>query len=129
MATQRDVRRIAMSLPETVEAGEGFAFSVPSGGKQKGFAWVWQERVEPKKPRIPNPEVVVLRVADQHEKDALLASDEEAIFAEPHYNGFPAILVRLAEIEEDVLNELITDAWRCQAPRVLVAEFDERNGQ
>jgi len=45
---------------------------------------------------------------------------------EPHYNGFPAVLVRLPEIEVEELEELILDAWRCQAPRALVEEaFDE----
>ena len=45
MATQADVRRIALSLPAVEEASVGFAFSVPSKGKLKGFVWVWMERV------------------------------------------------------------------------------------
>src|SRR5262245_20900856 len=129
MATQEDVRRIAMSLPETVQAEEGFAFSVLNRGKQKGFAWVWMERIQPKKPRVPNPEVIALRVADETEKEMLLGSDEEKFFTEPHYNGYPAILVRLPAIEVSELAELITDAWRCQAPHSLVTEFDEREEQ
>jgi hypothetical protein len=56
----------------------------------------------------------------------LLASDEEKVFTEPHYNGFPAVLVRLAAVEVDELEELITDAWRCQAPKALVEELDQR---
>jgi hypothetical protein len=50
----------------------------------------------------------------------LLAADAGKFFTEPHYNGFPAVLVRLAAVGEDELRELITDAWRCQAPRDLV---------
>ena len=50
MATQADVRRIALSLPETEEAPNHFAFSVRNKGKLKGFVWVWMERVTPKKP-------------------------------------------------------------------------------
>ena len=45
----------------------------------------------------------------------LLGSDPVKFFTEPHYNGFPAVLVRLPEVGEDELRELITDAWRCQA--------------
>jgi hypothetical protein len=56
----------------------------------------------------------------------LLASDEDKFFTEPHYNGFPAVLVRLPAIEPDELEELIIDAWRCQAPRAVVKEFDIR---
>ena len=47
VATQRDVRRIALSLPATIESKDRFAFSVPVKGKEKGYAWVWMERVEP----------------------------------------------------------------------------------
>ena len=127
MADQSDVRRIALSLPDTSEDDDRFAFSVRSGSKQKGIAWVWMERVEPKKPRVPQPEVIAIRVANQSEKEMLLAADEEKFFTEPHYHGFPAILVRLAAIDADELTELITDAWRCQAPRALVEDFDRRS--
>ncbi len=125
MASQEDVRRIALSLPETEEGDTGFAFSVLNKGKQKGFAWVWQERIVPKKPRIPNNDVIALRVADESEKEMLLAADKDKFFTEPHYNGFPAILVRLPEIEADELAELITEAWRSQAPKSLISEFDK----
>jgi hypothetical protein len=123
MADQDDVRRIALSLPDTSEAEDHFAFSVFNKGKQKGFVWAWNERIEPKKPRVPNPGVVAIRVADRLEKEALLASDEEKFFTEPHYNGFPAVLVRLSAIELGELEELIIDAWRCQAPRALADGF------
>src|SRR5436305_13992204 len=106
MATQTDVRRIAQSLPQTEEAADRFAFSVRNRGKQKGFVWVWMERVEPKKPRVPQPGVVAIRVAHQFEKEVLLASDGEKFFTEPHYSGFPAVLVRLAAIGVEELEEL-----------------------
>jgi hypothetical protein len=124
MADQDDVRRIALSRPQTIEAEDRFAFSVVHNGKQKGILWVWHERVEPKKPRVPRPDVVAIRVANESEKETLLASDPDKFFTEPHYNGFPAVLVRLAAIERDELAELITDAWLCQAPRVLASAFD-----
>jgi hypothetical protein len=125
MASQDDVRRIALSLPETVESKDRFAFSVLNRGKEKGIVWVWLERLEPKKARVPNPAVVAIRVADEAEKQTLLAVDEKKFFTEDHYNGYPAILVRLAAIKADELEELITDAWRCMAPRALVKDFDE----
>ncbi len=115
-----------MALPETSEGQDRFAFSVKSGSKEKGIAWVWLERLEPKKARVPNPSVIGVRVANSAEKEALLASDDRKFFTEPHYNGFPAVLVRLAEIEADELAELITEAWRIQAPKALVKEFDRR---
>jgi hypothetical protein len=129
VSTQDDVRRIALSLPETSEAEDRFGFSVANRGRQKGFVWVWAERVHPKKPRVPNPAVVAIRVADELEKDVLLRSDEERFFTEPHYRGFPAVLVRLGAIDVDELEELITNAWRCQAPRALSDSFAQGPGQ
>ncbi|HEX3540980.1 MAG TPA: hypothetical protein VHT75_11125 [Acidimicrobiales bacterium] len=126
MATQEDVRRIALALPATSEGSDHFGFSVDNRGKAKGFVWAWNERVDPKKPRVPNPDVLAVRVANESEKQLLLASDEAKFFTEPHYNGFPAVLVRLAAIDVSELAELVTDAWRCQAPRALVREFDRR---
>ncbi len=85
---------------------------------------MWAERVDPKKPRVFNPAVLAVRVANDAEKQMLLASDPEKFFTEPHYNGFPAVLVRLKAIRVAELRELLTDAWRCQAPRALVKQFD-----
>lgn len=121
MATQDDVRRIALSLPQTSEGADHFGFGVLNKGKMKGFAWAWNERTEPGKPRVPNPEVLVVRVAGKVAKEELLAADPGKFFTEPHYNGFPAVLVRLPAIDTGELAELITDAWRCQAPRALAA--------
>ena len=116
MATQANVRRIALSLPGVEEAADRFAFSVPNKGKLKGFVWVWMERVTPKKPRVPNPGVIAVRVANNGQKEALLSADPEKFFTEPHYNGFPAVLVRLDAVTAADLKVLIAEAWRCQAP-------------
>ena len=119
MATQADVRRIALSLPGTEEGTDRFAFSVMNKGKSKGFAWVWLERLEPKKARVPNPGVLAVRVANNAQKDLILSSDPRKFFTEPHYNGFPAVLVRLKEATVADLRVLLEEAWRCQAPKEL----------
>ena len=84
MADQDDVRRIALALPDTTEANDRFAFSVLNKGKQKGFVWAWNERVEPKKPKVPRADVVAIRVACLLDKEAPLALDRERFFTEPH---------------------------------------------
>ena len=117
MADQEDVRRIAVGLPDVTEDADQFHFRV----RGKGFAWVYPERVHPKKPRVANPEVLVVRVADLGEKEALLASSETTFFTTPHYDGYKAVLVRLANVDETQLTELLTDAWRSQAPDDLEA--------
>jgi hypothetical protein len=126
MADLNDVQRIALSLPETTLADVRIAFSVTNKGKRKGIAWVWMERVHPKQARVPNLSVLAIRVQNLAEKDMLLAAHPSTLFTEPHYNGFPAVLVRLAAIHVEELEELIRNAWRCQAPAALVRSFDEQ---
>jgi hypothetical protein len=84
MATRDDVRRIALSLPEATEEG-GFNFVVAG----KGFAWPWLERIHPKRARVPNPDVIAVRVANELEKQSLLGLDPEIFFTEPHYTATP----------------------------------------
>jgi hypothetical protein len=120
MATEEDVRRIALALPEVTEDQDVLGFAV----RGKGFAWSWKERVVPKKPRVERRDVLGVRVADAGAKEELLAVDSDKFFTEDHYNGFPAVLVRLAAVDPDELAELLIDAWRAKAPRGLVAAYD-----
>jgi len=111
-----------MSLPGVEEAETDFAFTVPLKKKRKGFIWVWKERIDPKKARVPQPKVLAVRVASLEDKEILLRLDAEKFFTEPHYNGFPAILVRLSAVTVRELRPLIEDAWRCLAPKELLAK-------
>lgn len=120
MATQDDVRRIALSLPATTESADEFGFGV-LGVK---ILWIWRERVKPAKKKVPNPEVIVLPVADLAEKEALLASGPESFFTTGHYDGNTSVLVRLPMVDVQELTELITDSWRLHAPAEMVKELD-----
>jgi hypothetical protein len=124
MATQDDVRRIALSLPETQQVQGHFAFSVRTKQKPKDFVWVWMERIALKKPRVANPAVLAVRVANLGQRDLMISAEPAKFFTEPHYDGFPAVLVRLAEVTDADLRELLVEAWRCQAPAELVKRQD-----
>jgi hypothetical protein len=124
VADRNDVRRICLSLPDTGEADDRFAFYVLNRGKRKEIAWIWLERTNPKKPRVPNPAVIGIRVGGDEDKEALIAADPSKFFTEPHYNRFPAILVRLPRIDRIELEELLIDAWRIQASRAQVKALD-----
>jgi hypothetical protein len=124
MATQADVRRIALALPGAEEGKERFAFFVMDKGKPKGFAWVWLERKEGKGARVPNNDVLAVRVTNNAQKDLILSSDRRKFFTEQHYNGYPAILVRLKGVTVADLRVLLEEAWRCRAPKALLAERD-----
>lgn len=105
MATEDDVRRIALSLPETTEKPSYHA-SPSFRVKDKGFLRIRSEAEG----------ALVVFVADLDEKEALLASDERKFFTTPHYDGYPTVLVRLEEVDVDELTELITDSWLVKAP-------------
>lgn len=120
MATWDDIRRIATALPETTADHTGSSYAVAG----KAICWTWLERIDPKQARVPNPSVVAVRVAHESEKELLIDMDPDVFFTEPHYNGFPAILVRLAAVDVDTLERLLVDAWRLRAPKKLVAAME-----
>ena len=103
-----DVRRIAMSLPHTVEIdSDGFDFRVGN----RGFVWSYPEYV-PGQRRVIRTDIAVLYVGDEAEKQALLLGEPELFFTTPAYDGSPLVLVRLGRVGAERLDELVTDAWR-----------------
>jgi hypothetical protein len=121
MADADDVRRLALDLPHVQEIeSDGFDFRVGD----KGFVWSYPER-RPGKPRLIRTDVAVLLVGDEAEKQALLRGEPEVFFTTPGYDGLPLVMLRLAEVDLDRLEELITDAWRMRAPDGLVVDLDE----
>ena len=124
MADYDDVRRIALSLPGAVESRNGDAFAVVNRGKEQGFAWVWLERIARKKGRVPNYGFIGVRVPTNEDKLALVQIHPDKLFTEPHYNGYPAVLVRLGEVSEEELRALLVDGWRCRASKTLQRQLD-----
>ncbi len=71
----------------------------------------------------PQGDILGVRVADEGVKFALIADEPELYFTTPHFDGYPAVLVKLAALDERGLRELIVEAWLTQAPKRLVQEF------
>ena len=90
----------------------------------KGFVWSYPER-RPGKPRLIRTDIAVLFVGDEAEKQALLLGEPEAFFTAPGYDGWPLVMLRLAQVDVARLKELVTDAWRMRAPDALVGDLDE----
>lgn len=104
-------------LPGTTEGIGRFAFEVEVKGKRRGFVWSWAERVDPKKARVVNDSVLAVLTPNLEAKELLLASDPEKFFTEPHYNGYPAVLVRLEKISAEELEGLISEAYQARLPK------------
>ena len=71
----------------------------------------------------PQGDILGVRVPDEGVKFALIADEPELYFTTPHFDGYPAVLVKLAAIDQRGLRELIVEAWLTQAPKRLVQEF------
>ena len=75
----------------------------------------------------PQGDILGVRVPDEGVKFALIADEPRIYFTTPHFDGYPAVLVKLAAIDERGLRELIVEAWLTQAPKRLVQEFLAEN--
>jgi hypothetical protein len=62
-------------------------------------------------------------VPDLGAKEARLAEDGEVYFTTPHFDGYPAILVRLDWVAMPELEELLVEAWLSRAPKRLATEY------
>ncbi|MGC4892552.1 MmcQ/YjbR family DNA-binding protein [Micromonospora sp. DT31] len=130
MATWDDVRRIALALPETTERptyDQAPAWRV----RDKSFVWERPLRradLETLGDAAPDGPVLGVRVPDLGAKEALLADDPAVYFTTPHFDGYPAVLVRLDRVDVDELTELVTEAWCARAPKRLAAAHRAEHG-
>ncbi|MEW2459119.1 MmcQ/YjbR family DNA-binding protein [Microbacterium sp. K41] len=134
MATIDDVRRIALALPGVTEAvnghtglpgwrvtqGQFAGLRGPTGADLRQLAELGRQ--------WPDGEVLSVRVADQGEKEALLAAEPEALFSIPHFDGYPALLVRLDVVDAERLAELVTDAWLVRVPAPVAKDWLAAHG-
>jgi len=115
------VARVVAALPETSEP-------TPRNWRVRKKLIVWERPLrkadyEALGAAAPDGDILGARVADEGVKFALIADDPAVYFTTPHFDGYPAVLVRLAEIGVPELTELVTEAWLVQAPKMLVKAF------
>jgi hypothetical protein len=129
MATWDDVRRLALALPQTAErvSRDGLlAWDV----KDKTFAWERPLRrgdLQALGDAAPKGPVLAARVPDLGARQALLAEDGDVYFTTPHFEGYPAVLVRLDRAAVPDLEELLAEAWLTRAPKRLATEYLDRS--
>ncbi|MGL5823270.1 MAG: MmcQ/YjbR family DNA-binding protein [Nocardioides sp.] len=130
-ATADDVDAICRALPE-VEFGTSWGdrptYKVPAGPKGRGFVLYRGPRKDAIDPDTGQQfdDLIVIVVADEHAKAALVEDPGMPFFTIDHFRGYNAVLVqesRLAELDVEELAEIITDAWLARAPRSLAKTF------
>jgi hypothetical protein len=122
--TWDDVRRIALALPETDER-------LVRGLRQwrvRDRLFVWERPLrradlEALGDAAPDGPILGARVEHLVAKEALLADAPDLFFTTPHFDGYPAVLVRLDRIAREGLEEVVTEAWLARAPKRLAAQL------
>jgi hypothetical protein len=127
--TLDDVSRTAARLPGSEEkpSGGGLAWFV----RRKPYVWEsvpWPSEPEHVRAVVGAETCVGLVLPSEDDQRALVQTWPEAFLV----SGTPwigtKIIVRLAAVDPDHLAELVTEAWRTQAPQYLVREFDAAEG-
>jgi hypothetical protein len=128
VATLDDLRRIAAGLPgsEERETTGGTAWFV----RRKLYAWEchpWPSIPEDIRAILATELVVGVKVGDRLDALALREMAPGVFLGTTTPWGEPKVAFRMAGIDDDHLVELVTEAWRIQAPRYLRSEWDERD--
>jgi hypothetical protein len=130
MADWDDVRRLALAMPEADE-------HVSRGHTQwrvREKLFVWERPLRRSDlaalgDAAPDGPILGARVEHLVAKEALLADDPAVFFTTPHFEGYPAVLIRLGEIGLDLLEEVVVEAWLARAPNRLARAYLEAHGR
>src|SRR5689334_7056504 len=114
MATMKDLDRIALSLPQvTKELSDDGRPSYLVHGKMFCFhRGLRKDAVDENGERLDD--VLMFRVPDVEVKELLLTDSRGVYFTTPHFNGYPAVLVRIRDLERidrEELHDLVAEAW------------------
>src|SRR5213592_955746 len=123
-----DLDELALAMPQTKEVSDdgrpaylvhGKLFCCQRGRRRDAVDPDTGERLD---------DVLMFRVADLDVKELLLADGRGVFFTPLHFDGYPAVLVRiqeLARLDRDELRDLVAEAWLTRAQkRVAKAWLD-----
>ncbi|RIQ30098.1 MmcQ/YjbR family DNA-binding protein [Jiangella rhizosphaerae] len=125
MCSWDDVSRIATALPE---ASEQTGRDGLRSWRVRDKSFVWERPLRKADlaalgDAAPDGPILGAWVADLGAKEAILADDPEVFFTTPHFDGYPAVLVRLDRIDEPELTELVVEAWLDRAPKKVAQAY------
>ena len=133
MATMGDLDALAMAMPRTTkEVSEDGRPSYLVHGKMYCFH-------RSRRPDAVDPasgermaDVLMFRVADLDVKELILSDDRGVFFTTPHFNGYPAVLVRIPNLERldrEELRELVAEAWLTRAQKRVAKAWLAEQGE
>jgi hypothetical protein len=134
MATMADLDELALAMPQTTKEVSddgrpayrvhGKLFCVHRSRRPDAIDPDTGDRLD---------DVLMFRVADLGVKELLLADGRRLYFTTPHFDGYPAVLLRipdLARLDLAELGDMVAEAWLTRAQkRVAKAWLDEHRSE
>ena len=133
MATMADLDELALAMPQTTKEVSddgrpayrvhGKLFCVHRGRRADAIDPDTGDRLD---------DVLMFRVADLGVKELLLADDRGMFFTTPHFDGYPAVLMRipdLAGLDRDELEDLVVEAWLTRAQKRVARAWLEEHAE
>ena len=124
-SSRADIAHFCETLPEVVRGGDDARPSWSVHGK--AFVFFREPRpdaVDGDGTRLTD--VICLRTQGADDKAVLIEDETNPFFTTPHFNGYSAVLVResrLAELDRDLLQEVITEGWLSRAPKKVAKAY------
>jgi hypothetical protein len=127
-----DLDELALAMPQvTKEVSEDGRPSYLVHGKMFCFHRTRRPDAVDEKTGERLHDVLMFRVADLDVKDLMVADERGPYFTTPHFNGYPAVLLRipdLAKIDREELSDLVAEAWLTRAQKRVAKAWLAEHG-
>ena len=117
----KDLDELALAMPQSTKevSGDGRPAYYVHG---KLYCFHRGRRPDAEDPETGErlSDVLMFRVADVGVKELIVADDRGIFFTTPHFDGYPAVLMRipeLARIDREELRDLVVEAWLTRAQK------------
>jgi hypothetical protein len=121
VATMADLDELAMAMPQTVkEVSDDGRPSYLVHGKMYCFHRSRRPDAVDAETGERMDDVLMFRVADLEEKEVILSDGRRLFFTTPHFNGYPAVLLRIRDLgalDRDELRDVVAEAWLTRAQK------------
>ena len=128
MPTLDDVSSIAANLPGSVEKATTYGSTWLV--RNKAYAWEshpWPSEAEHIRELVARELCIGVKLHDDDTKRALVQGWPDTFVVSETSWGGPKVIVRMERVDEQLLRELVIDAWRTEAPKYLRRQYDDEH--